>query len=232
MAGRILFFDAGPIITLVMSRLAWILPELKKRWNGKFYITQAVKYELVDRPLTIRRFEFEALQVMKFIREGVLEVYQDIPSSKVNELIGLANSSFTLDNQTMDVIQEGEMESAATAISSNAAGVVMDERTLRLFIESNRDMKTLLETRFKKTVTPDLQKMDAFSAKLKGLTIIRSIELVGIAYRLGLLDSYIPEGKKGREQLIDAVLWNVKYNGCAVTELEIQDLKTFLLKKV
>ncbi len=231
MAGRILFFDAGPIITLVMSRLAWILPELKKHWNGKFYITPAVKYELVDRPLTIRRFEFEALQVMKFIREGVLEVYQDIPSSKVKELIELANGSFTLDNQTMDVIQEGEMESAATAVSSNAAGVVMDERTLRLFIESNRDMKTLLETRFKKTVTPDLQKMDAFSAKLKGLTIIRSIELVGIAYRLGLLDSYIPEGKKGREQLIDAVLWNVKYNGCAVTELEIQDLKTFLLKK-
>ena len=46
----ILFFDAGPVISLVMSRLAWLLPDLKKQFGGKFYITPAVKNELVDRP--------------------------------------------------------------------------------------------------------------------------------------------------------------------------------------
>ncbi len=29
---RIIFFDTGPIITLIMSRLEWILPELKKKF--------------------------------------------------------------------------------------------------------------------------------------------------------------------------------------------------------
>ena len=92
-------------------------------------------------------------------------------------------------------------------------------------------MKALLEMRFQKTVTPDLKKMDAFSSRLEDVTIIRSIELVGVAYKLGLLDDYIPDGKNGREQLLDAVLWNTKFNGCAVTEEEIQELKQFLLKK-
>ena len=55
---KILFFDAGPIITLVMSRLIGILPDLKKKMNGKFYITPAVHKELIERPLMIKRFEF------------------------------------------------------------------------------------------------------------------------------------------------------------------------------
>lgn len=228
---KVLFFDAGPIITLVMARLAWILPELKRKLNGRFYITPAVKYELVDRPLTVRRFEFEALQVLKMIREGVLVIFENIPRQKVSELISLANTSFRIDGKTMDVIQEGEMESAAAAIALGAEGIVMDERTLRLFIENNREMKALLEMRFQKQVLPDMKKMDKFSSALQGLTIIRSIELVGVAYALGLLESYVPEGKNGREQLLDAVLWDVRYNGCAVTEQEILDLKQFLLGK-
>ncbi|MBI4151749.1 hypothetical protein HY496_02160 [Candidatus Woesearchaeota archaeon] len=228
---KILFFDAGPIITLVMSRLAWILPELKKKWGGRFYITPAVQYELIDRPLTVKRFEFEALQVLKMMREGVLERFEAVPRQKVNSLITLANTSFRLEDREMDVIQEGEMESASSALEVGAEGVVMDERTLRLFIENNRNMKALLERRFKKQVIPNFQKMDQFSSSLRQLTIIRSIELVGVAYSFGMLDGYIPEGKRGREQLLDAVLWNVKYNGCAVTEQEINDLKQFLLEK-
>ena len=73
---KILFFDAGPIITLIMSRLSWILPELKKQFNGKFYMTPAVHYELIERPLTMKRFKFEALQVSKLVHEGVFEVYE------------------------------------------------------------------------------------------------------------------------------------------------------------
>ncbi len=233
MAGKILFFDAGPVISLVMSRLIWVLPELKKRFNGKFYLTPAVQRELVERPLTVRRFEFEALQVMKLIREGTLEVYSNVSQIKVQELQNLANNSFQLNGQALDILQSGEMESVAAALEVNAA-VVMDERTLRLFIENREEMKKLLEIRFQKTVSVDRVKMKQFSDPLQGLTIIRSIELVGVAYKLGLLDSYIPpqkEQKEGREILLDSVLWAVKYNGCAVTEPEIEEIKGYLVRK-
>ena len=33
MTDKILFFDAGPVISLVMSRLPWILPELKRKFG-------------------------------------------------------------------------------------------------------------------------------------------------------------------------------------------------------
>jgi len=224
-----LFFDAGPIITLVMARLSWILPKLKERYGGKFYITPAVKFELVDRPLTIRRFEFEALQVMKLIRDGVLEVYDKVPSKEVTRLIKLANGAFWMKHKTMDVLQKGEVESVTSALDTNADAVVMDERTLRLLIEDNKSMKSLMERRFKTKIKTDPERMDKFSNQLKKISIIRSIELVSVAYKMGLLDSYIPRGKRGKEILLDSVLWAAKYNGCAVTDHEIAELKKSLL---
>jgi len=229
-AKKVLFFDAGPIISIVMSRLIWILPELKKKFGGQFYITPAVRRELIERPLTIKRFEFEALQVMKLLREGVLEVYAHVPLKKVRELQHLANTSFHIQSQPLDIIQTGEMESVACALEEDAAAVVMDERTLRLFIENSSEMKHLLEGRFQKTVTADAAAIKKFSQQLQGITIIRSIELVGLAYTLGLLDSYIPPGASGKEILLDSVLWATKYNGCAVTEHEIEEIKTYLLQ--
>ncbi len=50
-----IFFDTGPIITLVMARLDWILHLLKEKYGGKFYITPAVKREnWLKRPLKIK----------------------------------------------------------------------------------------------------------------------------------------------------------------------------------
>jgi len=227
---KILFFDAGPIITLVMSRLIWLLPELKKQMNGRFYITPAVKKELIERPLTVKRFEFEALQVSKLIRDGILEVYDKVPTNTVHNLITLANSSFSINGKNMDIIQAGEMESVACVLQEQASSVVMDERTLRLFIESSKEMKKLLEIRFQKEVIPNTTNMNLFSTALKDVTIIRSVELLGVAYKLKLLDSYIPPQKDGRQVLLDAILWSAKYNGCAVTENEIEEMKQFLLK--
>jgi predicted nucleic acid-binding protein len=226
---KALFFDAGPIISLVMSRLIWILPKLKEKYGGHFYITPAVKKELVERPSTIRRFEFEALQVMKLIRDGTLELYTKVPAKEVERLKNLANKSFRIRNKNMDIIQSGEMEAVACALETGADSVVMDERTLRLFMESNRDMEKLLEIRFKKDVIANTTLMDEFSSELKGIKVIRSIELVAAAFKLGLLKDYLPPGVGGRAKLLDSVLWAVKYNGCAVTEHEINEIKEMLL---
>ncbi len=225
---KAIFFDTGPIISLVMSRLGWILPRLKEQYGGKFYITPAVKRELVERPLEIKRFEFEALQVMKLIREGVLEVYNEVPMPKVRKLKLLANSAFKIQNKTMDVIQEGELEAVTSALEIGAEAVVMDERTLRLLIEDSIRMQKLLEMRFHREVAVDSTKIKEFSQVFNKLKIIRSIELVGVAYELGLLDSYVPDIKNGRNILVDSVLWATKYNGCAVTEPEIEELEKYL----
>tara|TARA_Y100000031_G_scaffold146408_1_gene180289 strand:+ start:130 stop:819 length:690 start_codon:yes stop_codon:yes gene_type:complete len=226
---KAIFFDAGPIITLVMARLDWILAKLKEDYDGHFYITPAVKRELIERPMKIKRFEFEALQVMKLIKDGVLEVYPNVPTEKINKLKIFANGAFKIGNKNMDVVQEGELEAITVALELGAEAVVIDERTLRLLIEENTAMKKLLEMRFKRKISVNNAKIKHFSQQFKNIKIIRSIELVGVAYKLGLLDSYLPKQKDGRKMLVDAVLWATKYNGCAVTNHEIEELKSTLL---
>ncbi len=225
---KILFFDSGPIISLIMSRLVWILPELKKQFGGKFYITPAVQLELVERPLNVHRFQFEALQVMKLIHDGVLEVYNKVPQKRAASLIKLANGTFSIKGKTMDIIQEGEMESVASALELGAA-VVMDERTLRLLIEDPKNLVHLLSHRFQSTVGANKENLVQLKKELQSISIIRSIELAAVAYRLGLLDDYLPSQKDGQEILLNSVLWATKYNGCAVTEEEIGALKQKLL---
>lgn len=226
---KILFFDSGPIISLVVSRLSFILADLKKFYGGKFYITPAVHRELIERPLTLKRFEFEALQVMRLIREGVLEVYTDVPTRKVKSLIALANSSFLIDGRPVDIMQEGEMESIACALTVGADALVMDERTLRLFLEDTRGLQRLLSSRFDKEVVGQADFIIPFKKEIEGAVVIRSVELVGVAYKKGLLDGFVPDQKNGRETLLDGVLWATKFGGCAVTEEEIEQIKEMLL---
>lgn len=228
--GKALFFDAGPIISLVMSQLSWILPKLKEQFDGKFYITPAVRKELIERPLGVKRFEFEALQVMKMIDDGILEVYDQMPVKRASSLINLANNSFQIDGKSMDIIQSGEIESVSSALEIEASAVVMDERTLRLLMENGPELRHLLENRFNKKVMADKDKIKKFMDEVKSVKIIRSVELLAVAYKLGLLEGYVPKEKNGEELLLDAVLWTVKSNGCAVTSQEIDEMKKYLVK--
>jgi len=227
---KIIFFDTGPIISLVMSNLDWILPKLKEQFGGRFYITPAVRRELVERPLNVKRFEFEALQVLRLIENKVLEVYPNPPMDTAANLVSLANSSFEIENKNLDIMQEGEVEILASALKLNAP-IVMDERTIRLMIENNLEMSKLLEIRFNKKVEVNPEKVKQFVDLTKTIKIIRSVELVGVAYALGFLEEYVPKMKEGKQRLIDSVLWSVKYNGCAVTEQEIEELKKMLLNR-
>ncbi len=213
-----------------MSNLVWILAPLKEKFGGKFYITPAVRRELVEHPLNVKRFEFEALQVLRLIENGILEVYPNVPQGQADNLVALANSSFKIGDKTLDIMQEGEVEIIASALQLNAP-IVMDERTIRLMIENNKEMRKLLELRFSKEVEVNSDKVKQFADLTKDIKIIRSVELVGVAYSFGLLNDYIPKLKDGKEKLIDSILWSVKYNGCAVTESEIEELKNFILSK-
>jgi hypothetical protein len=227
---KILFFDAGPIITLTMARMIDILKPLKEKFGGKFYITPAVYKELVEEPITIRRFKFEALQVKKLIKEGVLEIYNNVPNTKVASFTNLSNKLYAADKKWMEVIQAGEMSIVVAALKEKTP-IAMDERTMRLLIEDPTSLKTLLERRSRKKVISSQANINKFSSLVKGVVIIRSIELASLAFKLGLFDSYALPGATGKKELLDAILWNAKFNGCAVTENEIEELKAFLLSK-
>ena len=66
--------------------------------------------------------------------------------------------------------------------------------------------------------------LEKFRELVKNIRIIRSVEIVAVAYELGLLNKYLPNMPNPRKTLLDSVLWGVKLNGCAVSKEEIDDI--------
>src|SRR4030042_1935317 len=115
---KALVFDAGPIIRLTINNLLWTLGPLKQRFKGNFYITETVKAELVDKPLSTKRFEFEALQVMQHIKEGVFEVLPN--PDNTTDILDLANNSFKAKGEWIKISHFGEISSVALALQLKA----------------------------------------------------------------------------------------------------------------
>lgn len=231
-----LVFDAGPIISMTMNNLLWLLEPLKTQFKGEFYITEAVKREIVDRPLNTKKYKFEALQVMQQISKDVLKIYSDEDiKAKTEELMELANNSFKAKGQYIKVVHYAEMEALAACIKLGSAALVCDERTTRYLIESPDKETERLRRKLHTKIRINHDNLNKFKEMVKGLKVIRSIELVTIAYEHGLLNLFTTE--KEREMipdlnrtLLDAVLWGVKLQGCAVSSKEIEDIIKFEMK--
>lgn len=227
---KCLVFDSGPIISLSTSNLLGTLEMLKQGFSGKFVLPESVKHELVDDPLKTKKFMFEALQVQRLISLGVLEVLEDSDVKSLTlELLHLANSSFSAKGRPIQIVHYAEMASIATAKLLDAPALVLDERITRELVEHPRHLVDLMDKRLHTAVhinDSSLALLQKYSLNLK---IIRSVELVSIAFGKGLLDRYIAEGEERilpnvRKKLLESVLWGLKLNGCAISSREIEQL--------
>lgn len=70
----------------------------------------------------------------------------------------------------------------------------------------------------------DNKRLKEIKKQLKGIKLIRSAELVAVAYELGLLDNYIKNTSISKKDLLDSVLWGVKLDGCAISGKEINQI--------
>lgn len=224
-------FDAGPVISLTTNNLLWVLDYLKEHFNGDFYIPQGVKHELVDKPLSSKRFKFEALQVDFRIRKSVLSVIET-PKIKMlaEELLHLGNHVFKTKGNWLRIVHYAEMEALATAILMNSSAVVIDERTTKLLVEEPSALQKTLQKTLRSRVFVDKKNLDKIHNWIKNIKILRSVELVLIAYEKGILDKYLMEGESSRKTLLESLLWGVKLHGCAISRREIDELVAFELK--
>ncbi len=225
-AKKSLVFDAGPVISLTTNNLLRIVAQLKARFDGEFILPESVRQELVDRPLEIKRFEFEALQVQQEIGCKNLTVLPDAKTREAAErLLSLANSLLIVRGKRLKIVHYGEMSTIAAAKMYNARVVVIDERTTRDLIENPESLAAHIKDKLQAKVRVDDAVLKELKAELKGLQVIRSAELVAVAFELGLLDTYVnkcavPDANV-RKVLLDSVLWGVKLHGCAISKEEI-----------
>jgi len=220
-----LIFDAGPIISLATNNLLLVLEPLKKKFDGEFYITDAVRRELVDRPLETKRFKFEAIQVESLIEKGILEVIDNnFIRDNTPRLLNIANEIFKAYNNYIKIVHFAEISVIAAAISMNSEAIVIDEKTTRFLIENPRLIVEILKKTLHTPISINENNLKEFNNTAKNIKAIRSIELATIAYELGLLDSYVTKIADARKDLLEGVLWGLKLNGCAVSRDEIDQI--------
>ncbi len=225
MVNKILIFNTGPIISLTMNNLLWLLKPLKRQFQGKFVIPKAVKRELIDKPFKIKRFKFEALQVLHYINNNTLEVVDKREiTKKAEKILSIANKCFRAHGKNIEIIHYAEASTLATALVLGADALCVDERTTRLLIEDPARLSKILSKKLHTKIKVNSKNLKEIKKEVKGIKLIRSAELVVIAYELGLLDNYVKHTSISKNELLDSVLWGVKLDGCAISEKEIEQI--------
>jgi len=220
---KYLIFDAGPIISMTMNGMLPIIEKLKGVFDGEFVLTPAVKHEVVDRPMKIKKFKLEALQVQDMISRGVFKMSGDIiPDQKLDKetkkIKKVSNSVLraTHSKEKISIIHEGEASCLAFASLCGADNaIVIDERTTRMLTEAPNDLERMMEKKLHTPLDADLGLIEG----LKKFKFIRSAELLFVAYKKGLVPI------KGSKDVLDALLYGVKFKGCAISSGEIEEIK-------
>ncbi|MBT3397573.1 hypothetical protein HOA55_03720 [archaeon] len=223
---RYLIFDAGALISLTMNGLLPILEKLKKQYDGEFIITPAVKREIIDRPLKIKKYSLEGVKMRDLLNRGILKLSSRIvPNSKLDQetkrLLRIANSAFRVEEsrEKINLIQEGEAACLAFAnLCKCNNAIVIDERTTRMLTEAPDSLRRLFEKKLSKQIRLDERSLKEF----KNFRFIRSAEVLFIAFKKGLFDL------KADKTLLDALLYGVKFKGAAISSKEIEEMKKLI----
>jgi hypothetical protein len=221
---KVIIFDSSSIINFTMNGLLDEFRELKKIFNGKFLIPQEVKEEIVDKPLQIKRFELEALKIKELFEEKILELPVSLGideakiSSRTKDLMNIANSTFSGRQNPIHIIDSGETACLVLSTLLSEKGIKnvisVDERTIRMLGEKPENLLDILRSKLHTQITSKKENYKFFA----GFKFIRSSELIFIAYTKGLV-------KLKNSVVLDALLYALKFNGCAISEEEINEIK-------
>jgi len=220
---KYLVFDAGPIISITMNGMLPVIEKLKEVFPGEFILTPQVKREVIDRPMKIKKYKLEAIQVKDMTERGIFKMSSEVvPDEKLTQEIkkilkitnGALRSSQT--KEKIKIIHDGEASCLAFSNLCNCDNViVIDERTTRLLTEAPQNLEKLMEKKLHMPLDAELPLLES----LKKFRFIRSPELLFIAHKKNLLPM------KSTKESLDAVLYGMKFKGAAISSQEIEDMK-------
>ncbi len=222
---KVIVFDTGPLISFSLNSLLFLLRKLKGKFNGEFLISRSIKREAVDNPLNSKRFKLEAIQLFNEMHENTLRLYEkDDLKDETENLLDIANNIYRAHDNNIKILHYAETEALALYLKLNADALVIDEFVTRALIEDPTRIKKRLEKKLHTKVSVDTGNIKNFQGKVKGVNVLRSVELITVGFELGLLDEYKILEKDPEKNLLDAVLWGAKLNGCSITEKEIKKI--------
>ncbi len=207
--------DSSSLISMAMNCMLPLIAELSQ--SADFIITKTVYDEIITNPQRSRHHRMGPLKFKALLDNGILKV-ESADRKEVGVILDISNSIYYARHNPLTIIQKGEAE--ALALANDGDVLLMDERTMRLLIENPRDLKGLLQHRMHKGVTMDKKRRDMFERYCKGVSVIRSSEIVAVAYEKGILEKYFSGPKR---ELLEACLWALKHKGCSLSAEDINE---------
>jgi len=223
MTQKAIIFDSSTLISFAMNGLYEEIRKLKGIFQGKFLITQEVKKEVIDVPIKINRFKFEALKIKSLLEDKTLEMPSSLKisdgdiSKKTLEVLNIINSAFRGDHKNIHLIDSGEASCLVLSKILADKGIdnviAVDERTTRMAVEKPENLRIFLEKKLHTQIKADIEKIKRFGE----FKLIRSTELGYILCKKGLL--------KLKNGVIESLLYALKFKGASISDDEIREMK-------
>ena len=223
---RDILCDSGVLISLTSSCLDNIIYYFAEKHDVRFVIPPSVEHETVTRPLFngLRKHMFSAIRIKDAIEDGAVVVVDAKVEPEAKSLMHSANNLFYIKGRPIRLIQFGESEMLALAPELGIDNILVDERTTRMLIEAPFRLKEHLEREFRVSVMVNKGSYRELSSRISGLNVLRSSELVMLAYEKGFFRSF----KKMQKEALQSALYKMKYSGCSIS---FDEISTYLSRK-
>lgn len=218
-AANSILCDASSLISLTDAGLLGALIMARQRMRDGLFITPAVENEAINRPMQSREYSFSAVRLKRALLEGIFRIAR-APEATTGQILELSNSIFSVRGRPLRLVHDGEAEMLAAAIDNGIPNILMDERTTRTLLEAPNELRGHLTDEFRTSVSIDNAALAQFRGLTAGLTIVRSAEVVAIAYE----KNYFKKFKGLEKKAFEAALYAIKFNGCSIGFEEINEM--------
>lgn len=214
-------FDSSSLISLSSSCLFNAMGKMFNELGLQGVISRAVELESVINPLKVKRLELSATRIKHGIDQGWITVVglNKKEQLEANKLMLKANNCFYTSTGSIALFHRGEAEALLLTEKRRAIALAVDERTTRMFLEEPERLRRLIERRQERRIQKNQRLINELLERFKELKIVRSSELVALAFEKGFLEQEIGLGKKA----LEAALYSLKYQGCALSSTEIEE---------
>jgi len=207
--------DSSSIISLAVNCLCPVM----ESFGAQFVVTPKVYDEIVSTPSGNRRFALEAMRIKTLLSSGVVQI-QPVKTDLHERILYAANKVYSIQGKDLKIIHHAEAEALGLAGEVNAKAFLIDERTTRLLAEDPYELKELLSYRNRADVKVNEVWLKKFKDVLPNIPMIRSAEIVAIAYEKGLLTKMHEVEDKS---VLEAALAALKFSGCSISWDEIHE---------
>lgn len=211
--------DSSSLISLAQSCFLDVIPFLNQRMYGSFIYPKMVRVESIERPISAKNHALRALRLREYEELNIIKFLDIDVEKETKEIMSMANHIFESKNKAIHIVDAGEAAQIALARKLNINTLVIDERTTRTLLEAPLKLKEHLERESRKPVEINQKLFNSFLEKAGRFNIIRSSELIILAYEYGYFDKY---GKE-KNIALESGLFTLKFSGCSLSYEEIND---------